>query len=161
MWSKPTGHMCGETPPPHAQVRRLTSDCALPLAVFIITCSFFSYAEPVILGNSDQKSKTQLQLGYAYLKPHLITQRKAFVVSQPLSPLCWEGWLLITGVVLGWSLSGSTTNGAEVLLLEITCRRSKRCPEAGDGAAPWAAGSWLSCILPVVSCSTLWLTEYP
>jgi len=43
--------------------------------------------------------------------------------------------LLYKSVVLRQSLSASTINGAEVLLLEITCRRSrsKGCPEADAG----------------------------
>lgn len=48
-------------PTPHAQVRCLTSDSALSLALFVITCSFFPSAEPISLGNSDQDSKTQLK----------------------------------------------------------------------------------------------------
>lgn len=70
--------------------------------------------------------------------------------------------LLIKGVVMGWGLSESTRR-SEMLLWAITYWRSRRegCPEACGGAAPWAVGSCLSCILPVVSCPTLWLTEYP
>lgn len=110
--------------------------------------------------------KNPARVEYAYLKPHLISAEES--LSSFTAIVCtWlrrlSNVLLIKGVVVGWSLSGSITNGAEVLLSEIMYRRSrsKGCPEAGDGAALRAAGSWLGCVLPVVSCCTLWLTEYP
>lgn len=139
--------------------------CSLP-STFHNDMFFFPLCWTRKPGEQWPRVKNPTRAEYVYLKPHLIPAEES--LSSLTAIVCtWlrrlGNALLMKGVVMGRSLSGSTTKGAEVLLLEITYRRSrsKGCPEASDGAALWAAGSWLSCILPVVSCCTLWLTEHP
>lgn len=162
-------HQCGQNPLTTCLgrlllpiPRSLTSGTVLFLELFIVISCFFHLCWAHKPG--EEGPRVENVCSRQYLKPHLISAEESLSNLTTLICTCLRGLsneLLIKGVVMGWGLSGSI-NRSEMLLWEITYWRSRRkgCPEARDCAALWSAGSCLSRILAVVSCPTLWFTEY-
>lgn len=155
MWSKSTDYTCGKAPAPHAQMSDIRHS-ALPRTFYSDKLSFSPSAEPINLGKTDQESK--YVCSRRYLKPHLILADKSLS-----SALVLEDWVMKCSLKVWWWDEASL----------VAPQKGQRC-SCGNNLLKEQKervprGTWWCCSvgrrklfeLHVVSCPTLWLTEYP